>query len=70
MGKVGAKVIILGTDLTGASSASFHGTEATFKVVSKSEITTEVPTGATTGKVKVTTPHGTLVSNVAFRVKR
>jgi hypothetical protein len=37
-------------------------------VVSSSEITTTVPTGATTGKVKVTTPSGTLTSNVNFRV--
>ncbi len=69
-GKIGATVKVLGTDLTGASSVSFHGTEATFKVVSKSEITTDVPSGATTGKVEVKTPHGTLVSNVVFRVKQ
>jgi uncharacterized repeat protein (TIGR03803 family) len=68
-GKVGAAVKILGTNLTGATSVSFHGTEAKFKVVSKSEITTEIPTGATTGKVKVKTPDGTLVSNVIFRVE-
>ncbi len=69
-GKIGATVKVLGTDLTGATSVSFHGTEAKFKVVSKSEITTEVPTGATTGKVEVKTPHGTLVSNVVFRVRK
>jgi hypothetical protein len=37
-------------------------------VVSSTEITTKVPTGATTGKVEVTTPSGTLASNVNFRV--
>ena len=37
-------------------------------MASGSEITTAVPCGATTGKVKVTTPHGTLISNVPFRV--
>jgi len=67
-GKVGAAVKILGTNLTGATSVTFNGTPATFTIVSKSEITTTVPTGATTGKVQVVTPGGTLTSNVNFRV--
>jgi uncharacterized repeat protein (TIGR03803 family) len=67
-GKVGAAVKILGTNLTGATSVTFNGTAATFTVVSKSEITTTVPTGATTGTVEVTTPSGTLKSNRGFRV--
>jgi uncharacterized repeat protein (TIGR03803 family) len=67
-GGVGAHVKILGTNLTGATSVTFNGTAATFTVVSKSEITTTVPTGATTGTVKVVTPHGTLTSNQKFRL--
>jgi uncharacterized repeat protein (TIGR03803 family) len=67
-GKVGAKVTIVGNKLTGATSVSFNGTAATFKVVSSTEITTTVPTGAVGGAVEVTTPDGTLKSNVAFRV--
>lgn len=66
--KVGQKVIILGTNLTGATSVAFNGTAATFKVVSPTEITTTVPAGATTGTVQVVTPGGTLKSNVPFRV--
>jgi uncharacterized repeat protein (TIGR03803 family) len=69
IGKVGAAIRILGTDLTGATSVTFNGTAATFTIVSPTEIKTTVPTGATTGKVQVTTPDGTLTSNVAFRVK-
>jgi len=69
-GKVGAAVKILGTNLTGATSVTFNGTAAVFKVVSKSLITTSVPTGATTGTVEVTTPKGTLKSNVVFRVTK
>jgi len=69
-GKVGAAVKILGTNLTGATSVTFNGTAAAFKVVSKSLITTSVPTGATTGTVEVTTPKGTLKSNVVFRVTK
>ena len=67
-GKVGAAVTILGTNLMGATSVSFNGTAASFTVVSSSEITTTVPTGATTGKVKVVTPGATLSSNLSFRV--
>jgi uncharacterized repeat protein (TIGR03803 family) len=59
-GKVGKAVKILGSDLTGTTSVTFNGTVATFAVKSKSEITTTVPTGATTGTVQVVTPGGTL----------
>jgi hypothetical protein len=67
-GKVGAAVKILGTNLTGAASVSFDGTAAVFTVVSGSEITTTVPAGASSGKVQVITPSGTLSSNASFRV--
>jgi|SRR5579863_5638193 len=67
-GAVGAKVTILGNNLTGSTSVTFNGTPATFTVVSPSEITTTVPTGATTGTVEVTTPKKLLKSNVVFRV--
>jgi uncharacterized repeat protein (TIGR03803 family) len=68
-GKVGASVKILGTNLSGASSVTLNGTTANFTVVSSSEITATVPTGATSGPVQVTTPKGVLLSNVAFRVR-
>jgi uncharacterized repeat protein (TIGR03803 family) len=68
-GVVGATIKILGNDLTETNAVTFNGTAATFKVVSATEITATVPTGATTGTVEVTTPVGTLSSNVAFTVK-
>jgi uncharacterized repeat protein (TIGR03803 family) len=68
-GLAGAKITILGTNLTNATSVSFNGTAATFTVVSSSEITTTVPTGATTGPVKVSTPTKALSSNIFFRVR-
>jgi hypothetical protein len=37
-------------------------------VVSGTEITATVPSGAITGKVQVTTPSGTLTSNLNFLV--
>jgi uncharacterized repeat protein (TIGR03803 family) len=68
-GPVGTPVTILGTDLTGASSVSFDGTPAAFDVVSATQITTTVPSGATTGKIEVVTPGATLFTNLAnFRV--
>jgi uncharacterized repeat protein (TIGR03803 family) len=68
LGAVGAAVIILGNNLTGTTSVTFNGTAATFKVKSNSEITTTVPNGATTGKIRVITPSRTLSSNLNFRV--
>ena len=68
-GKVGAAVRILGTDLTGATSVTFNGAAAKFRVISKSEIETNVPSRATTGTVEVTTKN-TLKSNVVFRVTK
>jgi uncharacterized repeat protein (TIGR03803 family) len=67
-GKVGAKVIILGTNLAGTTAVGFNGTAATF-TASNSAIQTTVPAGATTGTITVNTPTGTLSSNVAFRVR-
>ena len=65
---MGTAVKILGTKLTGATHVRFNGTNAVFKVVSSSEITTTVPKDATTGTVEVVTPGGTLSSNVPFQV--
>jgi uncharacterized repeat protein (TIGR03803 family) len=67
-GRAGRFVQILGTNLTGATSVSFNGTAAVFRVVLNSLIKTTVPAGATTGRVQVVTPGGTLSSNVPFRV--
>jgi uncharacterized repeat protein (TIGR03803 family) len=71
-GNVGAAVRILGTNLKGATSVTFNGTAATFQVISKSEIDTSVPSGATAGPVRVTTTvegiKNTLKSNTTFQV--
>jgi uncharacterized repeat protein (TIGR03803 family) len=67
-GTPGTTVIILGNNLTGSTSVTFNGTSAAFTVVSSYEIKTTVPSGATSGKVKVKTPSSTLTSNANFRV--
>jgi uncharacterized repeat protein (TIGR03803 family) len=66
--KVGARVIVLGNDLTGSTEVSFNGTAAAFTVVSNTEITAIVPAGATSGPIVVTTSTGTLTSNPAFQI--
>jgi len=67
-GKIGQTGGILGQGLTGTTSVSLNGTPAAFTVVSDTYLTATVPPGATTGYVTVTTPIGTLTSNVPFRV--
>jgi hypothetical protein len=65
---VGSLVKILGTNLTGSTGVTFNGTAAVFSVSASSLITATVPAGASSGKVQVITPSGTLSSNVPFQV--
>lgn len=68
-GKVGSTVEILGQGFKGATSVSFNGTPATFKVTNDTYLTATVPAGATTGNVTVVTAGGTLTSNQVFQVQ-
>jgi uncharacterized repeat protein (TIGR03803 family) len=67
-GNSGTAVTIIGLNLSGATGVAFNGTPASFTVQSPTIITTSVPAGATTGRVQVTTPSGTLNSNADFQV--
>jgi uncharacterized repeat protein (TIGR03803 family) len=68
-GRVGQTAQILGQGLTGTTSVTFNGVPATsFNVATDTFMTAVVPSGATTGKVVVTTPSGPLTSNVIFRI--
>lgn len=67
LGSVGNKITILGNNLTGTAAVSFNGTPATF-TAGESAILATVPAGATSGTITVTTPSGTLSSNVVFTV--
>jgi hypothetical protein len=67
-GQVGASVAISGTNFTGATAVAFNGTAAAFTVNSATQITTTVPSGATTGKISVTTPNGSVSSLNTFTV--
>jgi uncharacterized repeat protein (TIGR03803 family) len=67
-GRAGQTGGILGQGLTGTTSVSLNGIPASFTVESDTFIKATVPVGATTGYVTVTTPSGTLTSNVPFHV--
>jgi hypothetical protein len=68
-GPVGTKVTITGTGLTGATAVTFGGVKATtFTVNSGTQIIATVPTGAKTGKIKITTPGGAATSIGTFTV--
>jgi uncharacterized repeat protein (TIGR03803 family) len=68
-GKTGATIVILGYGLKGSTAVTFNDTPAAFKVVSNTAITAQVPTGASTGVIRVKTPGGTLTSNLPFRIQ-
>ena len=68
-GPVGTSVTITGTELTQTSKVTFGGVKATTVTVnSDSQVTAEVPTGATTGKIAVTTKGGSATSATSFTV--
>ena len=67
-GIVNTGVTIQGNNLTGTTAVMFNGTSAAFTVNSNSQITTSVPSGATTGKISVTNANGTGQSATDFAV--
>jgi uncharacterized repeat protein (TIGR03803 family) len=67
-GPVGTSVTITGTGLLQTSKVTFNKVSATFTVVSDTEVTATVPTGATTGKVALTTKGGSATSTTSFTV--
>jgi YVTN family beta-propeller protein len=66
-GPVGTSVTIKGTSLAGATAVTFNGIAASFTVKGM-QILATVPSGATTGRVAVTTPGGTATSSTDFTV--
>ena len=69
IGKTGTPVVIIGSDFTKVSQVSFNGTaQPTYTVNSPTQITTTVPSGATTGTISITTIAGTATSTNSFTV--
>jgi IPT/TIG domain len=70
-GPVGTSVVITGTNFTGATAVTFNNVAATsFTVNSVTQITATVPTTATTGPIKVTTPGGSVTSTTNYTVSK
>ncbi len=62
-GLVGSKVVVQGSNFTGASAVLFNGTAASFVVDSDGQLTATVPAGASSGAITVVGP----VSSTAGR---
>ena len=77
-GPVGTSVKITGTNFSGTISGAnftttgvtFNNVAGTFVVNSATQITATVPSTATTGPIKVTTPGGTATSTTNFTVSK
>lgn len=69
-GPIGTRVTINGSAFTGATSVSFNGKAASFTVVSDTQVTATVPTGAKTGPIRVATAAGTATSSTSFTVTK
>lgn len=67
-GPVGTVVTISGSGFTNTSAVKFNGLAAAFTFQSDSRLLATTPTGATTGKISVTTPEGTAQSASDFTV--
>jgi hypothetical protein len=68
-GTFATPVWINGKQLQDATAVRFNGTTASFEVVNPTQIATMVPTGATTGKISVVGPLGTVLGSADFKVK-
>ena len=67
-GIVGTNVTIVGNDFKDATSVTFNGAPTGFTVNNTTSISAVVPEKATTGKISVTTPSGSVTSTASFTV--
>jgi len=67
-GYVGSSVVINGTNFFGATSVTFNNTAAAFTVDSLARIVAVVPSGATSGPLRVSAPGGVAASAASFTV--
>jgi uncharacterized repeat protein (TIGR03803 family) len=67
-GPVGTTVTIRGTGLKQTTEVTFNGKSATITPDSDTQLTADVPSGATTGKIVVTTKGGSATSATSFTV--
>ncbi|MBI5800674.1 MAG: DUF11 domain-containing protein [Verrucomicrobia bacterium] len=65
-GKAGDPVVITGINFTTATNVTFNGITAVGSVTSDTQISATVPTGATTGPIRVINPAGTNATGSNF----
>jgi CSLREA domain-containing protein len=69
IGKSGTSVVITGTNFVNVSQVSFNGTvQPTYTENSPTQITTTIPSGATTGTISITTIAGTATSSSSITI--
>ncbi|MDX6370445.1 MAG: kumamolisin, partial [Gaiellaceae bacterium] len=68
IGSVGTDVTINGINLDKTSSVKFHGTNASFTILSSSTVQATVPSGATTGPISVFGPSTSSTTGSSFTV--
>jgi len=67
-GAVGTVVTITGVSLTQAWEVTIRGVHASFTVVDDGTVTATVPTGASTGRIRITAPGGAATTTTNFTV--
>jgi uncharacterized repeat protein (TIGR03803 family) len=67
-GSVGDSVTLLGVQMAHATSVTFNGVPATFQIISNYAIKATVPSGATSGPVRVAASKQILTSNKDFQL--
>jgi uncharacterized repeat protein (TIGR03803 family) len=67
-GAVGTKVTIRGSNFVGTTAVAFNGVSASFQVLNSQFLSATVPTGATSGPIKVTNQGGTATGTQTFTV--
>ncbi len=67
-GLTGTNVVVKGANLVGTTAVYFGDIPAAFLVTSDSQLTAQVPTGATNAPVKIVTPAGTASTTNTFLV--
>ena len=67
-GPAGTFVTVTGSGFSGAIKVAFNRAAAAFSVLGATQLTATVPSGATTGRIAVTTPGGAATSAASFTV--
>lgn len=65
-GRAGTNVVLEGGGFQGVTEVQFNGVRAAFTATSPTRVTAVVPSGATTGPIKIVTPDGDFTTETSF----